>query len=159
MTDIFCELLSIKEPQTTLQNKGTNVQSYWKMSTQDTKKNFGIEVVLLTVRRRLELIILVVWIAHLLYSYFVTKLRKKIIAYVRLQLKRPLPPIRTSAFLGGPPFPSPNVPTLWMTPSRTFFLFSRKNVSYLFYICFVLLEMQLFLLWNFPDKISLGDGC
>ena len=129
------------------------------MSIQNTKKYLGIEVALLTVRRRLELIILVVWIAYLLYAFFVMKLQKKIMAYVGLQLKLPLPPIRASAFLAGLPFPSPNVPTLWMTPSRTFFLFSRKNISYLFYICFILLEMQLFLLWNFPDKISLGDGC
>ena len=32
MTDIFCELLSIKEPQKTLQNKETTAQSYRKMS-------------------------------------------------------------------------------------------------------------------------------
>ena len=32
MTDIFCEFLSIKELQTTLQNKETTIQSYWKMS-------------------------------------------------------------------------------------------------------------------------------
>ena len=60
MTDIFCELLSIKEPQTTLQNKETTVQSYRKMSIQNTKKSLGIEVVLLTVRGRWEWTILVV---------------------------------------------------------------------------------------------------
>ena len=60
MTDIFCELLSIKEPQTTLQNKETTVQSYRKMSIQNAKQSLGIEVVLLTVRRRWEWTILVV---------------------------------------------------------------------------------------------------
>ena len=60
MTDIFCELLSIKEPQTTLQNKETTVQSYRKMSIQNTKKSLSIEVVLLTVRGRWECTILVV---------------------------------------------------------------------------------------------------
>ena len=98
MTDIFCELLSVKEPQTTLQNKETTVQSYRKMSIQNTKKSLSIEVVLLTVRGRWECTILVVWIAHLLYFYFVTKLRKKTMAYIRLQLKLPLPPIGSFSF-------------------------------------------------------------
>ena len=38
---MFCELLSIKEPETTLQNKETNVQSYCKISNQNTKKSPG----------------------------------------------------------------------------------------------------------------------
>ena len=46
ITDIFCELLSIKEPQATLQNKETTVQSYRKMANQNTKKSPGIEFVL-----------------------------------------------------------------------------------------------------------------
>ena len=46
MTDIFRELLSIKETQTTLQNKETTVQSYRKISNQNAKKSPGIEVVL-----------------------------------------------------------------------------------------------------------------
>ena len=60
MTDIFCELLSIKEPQTTLQNKETTVQSYRKMSIQNTKKSLGTKLVLLTVGERWEWTILVV---------------------------------------------------------------------------------------------------
>ena len=44
MTGIFCELLSIKKAETALQNKETTVQSYWKMSDQNTKKIPGIEV-------------------------------------------------------------------------------------------------------------------
>ena len=46
MTDIFRELLSIKETQTTLQNKETTVQSYRKTSNKNAKKSPGIEVVL-----------------------------------------------------------------------------------------------------------------
>ena len=46
MTDIFCGSLSIKELQTTLENKETTVESYRKMSNQNTKKNPRIEVAL-----------------------------------------------------------------------------------------------------------------
>ena len=43
MTEIYLlELLSIVEPQTALQNKETTVQSYWKISNQNTKKSRGI---------------------------------------------------------------------------------------------------------------------
>ena len=43
MADI--SLLSIKEPQATLQNKETTVQNYRKMSNQNTKKSTGIKLV------------------------------------------------------------------------------------------------------------------
>ena len=46
MVDIFCRLLSVKEPET-LQNKETTAQSYQKMSNQNTKKSNGIEFALL----------------------------------------------------------------------------------------------------------------
>ena len=42
MTDIFCALLSIKEPQTMLQNKETTAQSYRKMSIQNCIQKFKI---------------------------------------------------------------------------------------------------------------------
>ena len=92
------------------------------MTIQNTKKSLSIEVVLLTVRGRWEWIILVVWIAHLLYFYFVTKPRKKTMAYVRLQLKLSLLPIWASTFLAGPPFPPLSGRSLWMTPSRIILL-------------------------------------
>ena len=92
------------------------------MTIQNTKKSLSIEVVLLTVRGRWEWIILVVWIAHLLYFYFVTKPRKKTMAYVRLQLKLSLPPIWASTFLAGPPFPPLSGRSLLMTPSRIILL-------------------------------------
>ena len=44
--DMFSELLSMKEPQTTLQNKETTVRSYRKMFNQSTSKRPGIEFVL-----------------------------------------------------------------------------------------------------------------
>ena len=37
--DIFCELLSIKEPETVLQNKETTLQIYRKMSNQNIKRS------------------------------------------------------------------------------------------------------------------------
>ena len=52
MTDIFCEILSIKEPQT-LQNKETTVQSYQKISNQNTKKSPGIEFALFNCTREM----------------------------------------------------------------------------------------------------------
>ena len=53
---MFCELLSIKEPQTKLQNKETTVQSYWKMPNQNIKKSPEIK--------------LAAWIAHfILFLY------------------------------------------------------------------------------------------
>ena len=54
MTDILCELLSIKDCyyEKTLQNKETVVQSCRKMSKQNTKKNHGIEGALLAARWR-----------------------------------------------------------------------------------------------------------
>ena len=45
MTDIFCQLLSVKEPQT-FQNKENTIQSYQKMLNQNTKKSPGIEFAL-----------------------------------------------------------------------------------------------------------------
>ena len=46
LSHIFCELLSIKEPHVTLQNKETTVQSYQKMSDQNAMKSPGIEFAL-----------------------------------------------------------------------------------------------------------------
>ena len=51
ITAIFCELLSIKEPQTNLQNKETTVQSYRKMLSQNTKKNLDTEFALFNCTR------------------------------------------------------------------------------------------------------------
>ena len=50
MVDIFCKSLSIKEPQTTLQNKETTLQSYRKMSNKNTEKSHPIEGALFNCR-------------------------------------------------------------------------------------------------------------
>ena len=51
MTDIFCELLSTKEPQPTLQNKEPTVESYRKMLNQNSKKSLAIELALFNCTR------------------------------------------------------------------------------------------------------------
>ena len=38
MTDVFCDLLSIKEPQIMLQNKEITLQSYRKMLNQNNQE-------------------------------------------------------------------------------------------------------------------------
>ena len=54
-TGIFCELLLIKEPQTTLQNKETTVPSYRQMSNQNTTKSPGIEFALFKCTGEMEM--------------------------------------------------------------------------------------------------------
>ena len=44
MTNVFCELLSIKEPQAALQNKEATAQSYHKMLNNNTKQSPRIKV-------------------------------------------------------------------------------------------------------------------
>ena len=85
MTGIFCELLSIKKAQTALQNKETTVQSYWKMSDQNTKKIPGIEVAFFN--RTGEIMDNFDYLNSSQYFYFVRNPRKKkIMAHIRLQL-------------------------------------------------------------------------
>ena len=80
MADIFYELLSIREPQTTLKNKDTTAQSYREMLNQNiTEKSPGIEFAHFNCTREMG-------IDHfgylnssifLFYFYFVTNLPKK----------------------------------------------------------------------------------
>ena len=90
MTDIFCELLSVKEPQTTLQNKETTVPCYRKMSNQNTKKSPGIEFALFNCTGEMRMDNFVYLSSSL---YFM--------AYIGLQMNLPLPPIRASTLLIG----------------------------------------------------------
>ena len=53
--DKFCELLSIKEPQTTLQNKETTVQSCRKMLNKNAKKSPEIEGAIFKCTREMEM--------------------------------------------------------------------------------------------------------
>ena len=113
MTDEFFELLSTKEPQETLQNKETTVQNYRKMSNQYTNESPRIEFALFNCTREMgignfgksEYL-------NLFYFYFVTSLRRKFMAHVRLQLNFPLPPIQASMLLAGRLLPPPNIRTL-----------------------------------------------
>ena len=89
MTGIFCELLSIKKAQTALQNKETTVQSYWKMSDQNTKKIPGIKVAFFN--RAGEIMDNFDYLNSSQYFYFVRNPRKKIMAHMRLQLNLSLP--------------------------------------------------------------------
>ena len=75
MTGIFCELLSIKKAQTALQNKETTVQSYWKMSDQNTKKIPGIKVAFFN--RAGEIMDNFDYLNSSQYFYFVRNPRKK----------------------------------------------------------------------------------
>ena len=75
MTGIFCELISIKKAQTALQNKETTVQSYWKMSDQNTKKIPGIEVAFFN--RTGEIMDNFDYLNSSQYFYFVRNPRKK----------------------------------------------------------------------------------
>ena len=141
MTNIFCELLSIKEPQTTLQNKETTVQSYRKMSIQNTKKSLGTKLVLLTVRERWEWTILVVWMAHLLCSYFVTKLRKENYGAHTLTAETP---------------PSPNTSqyafrwTILSNTGRTYFMDDPQQDDFLIFKqnCIYFVLYMFYFAWN-----------
>ena len=84
-----------------LQSKETTVQSYWKMSNENTKKSPGIECASFNCMEEIEMNNFAVWIAHslLFCFYFVMNLRKNIyIAYIRLLLKLSLPHTSQYAF-------------------------------------------------------------
>ena len=118
ITDIFCESVSIKEPQTRSQNKETTVQNYQEMSNQNTKKSPGIEIVLFncTGETRIDNSGRLNSSLSSFYSYFVTNLRKKIwrtYVYcwtsapppyepIRFQLDHPSPPSDRMYFMDDP---------------------------------------------------------
>ena len=129
MTEIYLlELLSIVEAQTALQNKETTVQSYWKISNQNTKKSRGIAFALFNSTGEIGMNNFGYLNSSLsLFDfYFVMNLRKKI-AYVRLL--NPPPPIRAFAILARPHLPPPSVRTLWMTPRRKSALTQKPSVQ------------------------------
>ena len=108
---MFCisKILSIKEPQTTLQNKETTVQSYHIMSNINTKKNPGIEgahfncigVMGLDSFGSLNSSF------SLFYFYLAMNLREKIYGMRTLTAETPPPHIRASMLLAGPSQPPP----------------------------------------------------
>ena len=72
------------------------------------RRALGLRLHFLTVRGRFICIIVTVWIAHFLYFVFVLQqtCEKYFMAYVRLQLNLPPPPIWASTLLAGPPLPA-----------------------------------------------------
>ena len=71
--DKFCELLSFKEPQTTLQNKETDVQCYQKMSNQNATNSPRIEFVFYNCTGDMGMDNLAIWIAHIMLFLFCNK--------------------------------------------------------------------------------------
>ena len=91
---MFCELLSIKVPQTNLQNEETTVQNYWKTSNQNTKKSTGIKFALFNCTGKMRMDNFGCLNSSLFFVLFLfcNKPAKKIfLAYVRLQLNVILP--------------------------------------------------------------------
>ena len=115
---IFCELLSIKESQTNLQNKETAVQSYRKTSNQNTKKSPEIESALFNCAgkmRRDNFGCLNSSLFKILFL-FCNKPAKKKFYGVRKLTAEPPPPPKTSQFaFSWTTLPPPCVRTLWMT--------------------------------------------
>ena len=117
----YCELLPIKEPQATLQNKETTVQNYWKIWNQNTKKIPGLDFALFNCTREMGMHnfgYLNSWLS-LFYFYFVIYPRNlwRMYAYSWTSPSPLLPtPIQANTFLAGISLPPPSVRTLWMTP-------------------------------------------
>ena len=89
-----------------LQNKETTAQSYLKISNQNTKKSPGVEGALFNCT-------VVMWMDSFgclnsfeLFLFYKEPVKKKNMAYVRLQLNLRPPPIRASIFLAVPPLSS-----------------------------------------------------
>ena len=119
--DKFCEFLSIREPQTTLQIKETTVQSHRKMSNQNTKKSPGIEFTLFNYTGDMEMNNSACLNSSLFLILFCNEPAKKY--YDARTLTVEPPPIGSSTLLAGSSLPLPSVHTLCMTPD---YLFKRK---------------------------------
>ena len=108
---MFCisKILSIKEPQTTLQNKETTVQSYHIMSNINTKENPEIEGAHFNCIgvMGLDSFGCLNSSFSLFYFYLAMNLRKKIYGMRTLAAETPPPPIRASMLLAGPSQPPP----------------------------------------------------
>ena len=98
MTEIFCELLQIKEPQR-YKIEELLYRTIGKCRFK-TQKNPGIEVAHFncTGEMRVDNFGCLNSSLSLFYVYFVTNLRKKVMTYVRLQLNLPLPPYEPVRF-------------------------------------------------------------
>ena len=127
MADIFCELLSIKEPQTMLQIREITVQSYRKMSKPNTKKS-------LVGRCAREM-----WMENFGYLNRSLKILWRTYTY---SWTSPLPPIRVITLLTETTSLPPSERTLWMIPIFTKYglrlrWFHVKSYGYSFFPKFV----------------------
>ena len=130
MADIFCELLSMKEPETTLQNKGTNVKT--PRRAQGSRLRFNC-----TGKIGINTFGCLNSSFSLFCFYFVTNLRKKL--YGRVQLKLPLTPIWASTLLAGPILPLRMYIFYGWSLARSFFYFQAKiSLLYSIYVLFCL---------------------
>ena len=108
MWQIFCELLLIKEPQTTLQNKETTVQSCLEILKENTKKSSGIEGALFNCKGEMGMdnFACMNGSLYLFCLFFCNKPAKKFVACVSLHLNLPPPRppphlIRVRSLLAG----------------------------------------------------------
>ena len=86
----------------------------WRIRTQRRALRIELALFNCTGRRRREWIILAIWIAHFIF-YFVTNLRKKLMAYVHLQLNLfPSPHSYTSQYAFSWTTPPPSERTYFM---------------------------------------------
>ena len=91
-------------------------KAFGKFRIITPRRALGSRVCFLIVQGRWEWIILAVWIAHFLYFYFVTNLRKKNSWRTNAYSWLSPPPIWASTLLAGPPLSPLSMRTLWMTP-------------------------------------------
>ena len=149
--DIFCELLSIKEPQTVLQNKETIYKSIGKCRIKIPKGALGSSLHFWDVQGRWEWIILAIWIAHFILFLSWKKPAKKIYGVCTLTAEPSPLPIWASTLLAGLLLShSPSVCTLWMTPCNFLMnIFSRS------YFC---ISSSIYIAIIFIAKINLRMG-
>ena len=132
MADIFCELLSIKEPQTMLQIKEITVQSYRKMWKPNIKKSPVVEFTPFNCTREM-------WMENFGYLNRSLKILWRTYTY---SWTCPLPPIRVITLLAETTSLPPNERTLWLIPIFTKYglrlrWFHVKSYGYSFFPKFV----------------------
>ena len=106
--DVFRELLSIKEPQKSLQNKETTAQSYPKLfQIKTSKKAVGSSLGFKAVSGRWGWIMLAIWIVHFILLLFCKEPAKKINGIHTLTAEPP-PLCHTSQYAFSWMAPPPN---------------------------------------------------
>ena len=113
--DMFCELLSMKQPQTTSQNKQTTLQSNQKMLNKNMKKSPSIKVTLFNCTGEIGIDNRDYLNSSLclFYFYFAKNLQKNSYGVRTFTGEYPPSPIRASTLSAGPPL-SPSERTYFM---------------------------------------------